>query len=139
MRLRRNLVQNVSSFAGADLHRNDLAMALGVDRHGHDHRHADDGDGLAGLDVIGVNRPVRSVALDRAVEGGAHPLDELAAKPVDLAVGDAGHTHGFDQVAHGSLGHPVNIGLWDDRGQGLLGGASRLQAAGEVAGLLCPR
>ncbi len=67
-------------FAGADLHAQHLALAVGVDAHGHYHRHADDAPGLARLDVGGVDPQVRPVAFERTIEEGVHALVELGAQ-----------------------------------------------------------
>jgi hypothetical protein len=67
--------------------------------------------GLARLDVRGVDPQIRPIALDLAVEEGAHTLIQFAAQPADLALGDAGHAQRLDQVVHGSSGDPLDVRL----------------------------
>ena len=66
--------------AGADLHAQDLALALRVDSHRHYHGHAHYGARLPVLDVGGIDPQVGPVALDGAVQERAHALIKLGAQ-----------------------------------------------------------
>ena len=90
---------------------------------------------LAHLHVGRVDPDVGPVALDRPVEEGLHPLVDLLAQPADLALGDAAHAHGLDQVVDRAGRDALDVGLLDDRGQRLLGHPARLEEAREVAAL----
>ena len=84
----------------ADVHAQHLAPAITVDPHGDDHRHRDDASVLAHLQIGGVNPDIGPVALDRPAQEGLDPLVDLLAKPRHLALGDAAHAHGLDQIVH---------------------------------------
>ena len=77
--------------AVADGHAQHLAPAVGVDRHGDDHRHRDDMMITPGFDIGGIQPEIRPLALDRTVQEGLHPLVDLATEPRDLALADALH------------------------------------------------
>ena len=62
-------------------------------------------------------------------------LVDLLAQPADLALGDAAHAHGLDQVVDRAGRDALDVGLLDHRGQRLLGHPARLQEAREVAAL----
>ena len=90
---------------------------------------------LARLDVGGIDPQVRPVALDLAVQEGALALVELSAQPADLALGDAAHVQGLEEVIHRAGGHAVHIGFLDNGGKYLLRSAPGLQELREVAAL----
>jgi hypothetical protein len=50
---------------------------------------------------------------------------DLGAQPRDLALGDAAHAHGLDQIVHGVGPDPLDVGFLNDADQRLLGGAVR--------------
>ena len=56
----------------------------------------------------------------------------IFAKTADLALRDARHPHGLDQIIDRPGGNALNIGFLNDRSQGLLGHAPGLQKAREV-------
>jgi hypothetical protein len=98
--LRKNWVQKVSASEGPTSHAQDLAPAVGVGPHGHDHGDRDDAAGLADLHVGGVDPEVRPVTLDRAGEEGRHALVDLLAQPLG---GKADHL--TQQIGVGALLH----------------------------------
>ena len=110
-----------------DVHAEHLAPAVAVDADGDDHRDGDDAAGLADLHVGRVDPEIGPVALDRPVEEGLHPLVDLLAQPADLALGDAAHAHGLDQIVDRAGRDALDVGLLDHRGERLLGhaGAAR--------------
>lgn len=85
-------------FRGARGHVQHLAPAVAIDADGNDHRHRDHPAVLAHLDVGGAEPDVGPIALQRTVEEAGNLVVDLAAQPRDLALGNAGHTHGLDQV-----------------------------------------
>lgn len=80
-RLRRRRSSVLVGLARAGLHADDLALALGVERHRHDHRHALDRAGFADVDFGCVDAQVRPVALAGASEKSFDPLVELLSHP----------------------------------------------------------
>jgi hypothetical protein len=118
---------------GADIHAKDLATAIGIDTNGDDDGDRDDTAVLPDLHVGRVDPQVRPVALDRPVEEGLYPLVDLLAQSADLALGDATHPHGLDQLVDRAGRDALDVGLLDDGGQRLLGHAPGLQEAREVA------
>jgi hypothetical protein len=125
----------VLGLRGTDLHAQDLAPAIGVGAHRHYDRHRDDAAVLADFDVGGVDPQVGPVALDRPIQEGLHANIDLLAQPRDLALGDAAHAHGLDQVIHRTGRDPLDVGFLDHRGQRLLGQTPGLQKEREVAPL----
>ena len=69
------------------------------------------------------------------MQEGLHALVDVLAEPADLALRDAGAAHGLDEVVDGAGRDAVDVGLLDDRGERLLGGAARLQEARKVRAL----
>ncbi len=120
---------------GADLHAQHLAPAVGVDADGDDDGDRDDAPAAAHLQVGGVDPQIGPVALDRPVEEGLHLAVDLLAQPRDLALGDAAHAHGLDQIVDRAGRDALDVGFLDHRGERLLGHAARLQEAREVAAL----
>src|SRR5205085_9450925 len=108
------------SFAGADLQPQHLALTLGVHPDRHYYGYAHDASGLPRLDVGRVDPQVRPVTFDLAVQECAHTLVELPAQPADLALGDARHAQGLDQVVHRARGDALDVGLLDHRSQRFL-------------------
>ena len=90
---------------------------------------------LAHLHVGRVDPQIRPAAFDRPVEERLHPLVDLGAQPRHLALGDAGHAHGLDQIVDRARRDALHVGLLDHGGQRLLAGAARLQEGREVAAL----
>ena len=120
---------------GADIHAEDLAPAVAVDPDRDDHGGRDDAALLAHLHVGGVDPQVGPVALDRPAQEGLHPLVDLLAQPRDLALGDAAHPHGLDEIVDRTGGDALNVSLLHHGGERLLGHPARLQEAWEVAAL----
>jgi site-specific DNA recombinase len=87
---------------GAGGHAQHLAPAIRVDANSQYHGRGDDPAGLSRLQVGGVDPQVRPFALDRPGEKGVHPLVDLLAQAGDLALGDAGRAHGFDEIVYGA-------------------------------------
>jgi hypothetical protein len=88
---------------------------------------------LAHLQVGRVDPQVGPIALQRAVQERLHLLVDLLAQPADLALGDAAHAHGLDQVVDRAGGDAVHISLLHHGGERLLGQPARLQEGREVA------
>ncbi len=88
---------------------------------------------LADLQVGGVDPQIRPVALDRPVEKSLDPLVDLPAQPAHLALGDAGHAHGLDQIIDRAGRDALDVGLLDHCRKRLLGHAPGLEEAREVA------
>ena len=82
-----------------------------------------------------VQPEVRPVALDRAVEKGLHPAVDLLAQARDLALGDAAHPHGLDQLIDRAGRDTLDVGLLNNRGERLLGHPPRLEEAWKVGAL----
>ena len=62
-------------------------------------------------------------------------LVELLAEPADLALGDAVHPHGLNQIVDRAGRDALDIGLLHDRGERLLRHPARLEEAREIAAL----
>ena len=122
-------------FRRADLHAQNLVPAVGVDGGRDDRRYRDDPAATTNLEVGGVNPQIRPLALDRSIKEGFTLVVDLFAQPADLALGDAAHAHGLDQVVDRAGRDILDIGLLDHRGQRLFGQPPRLEEAGEVAAL----
>ena len=133
-RLRRKSIQGLG-LGRADRHAEHLAPAVAVDADGDGDRNRDDAAVLADLEVGGVDPDIGLVALDRAVEKSLHPDIDLLAQPAHLALGDAPHALGFDQVVDRARRDPLNVGLLHDRSQRFLGQPPGLEEAGKVAAL----
>jgi hypothetical protein len=73
----------------ADAQSDDLAPAVGVDRHGDDRRHRDDPTALAQLQVGGIEPPMRPLASRGPLPKGECPLVEPVTELGDLALGDS--------------------------------------------------
>ena len=119
----------------ADLHAQNLAPAVGVDADGDDDGDRDDASAAADLQVGGVDPQIGPIAFDRPFEEGLHLAVDLLAQPRDLALGDAAHAHGLDQVVDRARRDALDVGLLDDGGERLLGHAARFQEAREVGAL----
>ena len=85
---------------GADGHAEHFAPAVAVHAHSDGHRDGHGATSLADLHIGGVEPEIWPITFDGAVEEILHPLVDLSAKPADLALGDALHAHGADQVVH---------------------------------------
>ena len=120
---------------GADGHAEDLAPAIAVDADGDDDGDRDDAAVAAHLYVGGVEPDIRPIAFERPVEEGLHLAVDLAAQPGHLALGDAGHAHGLDQVVDRAGRDALDVGFLDHRGQCLLGHPPWFEEAREVAAL----
>ncbi len=122
-------------FRRADVHAEHLAPSVVVDADSDDHGHRDDAAVLADFDVSRVDPDIGPIAFDRAIEKGFDLFVDLLAEPADLALGDAGAAHGFDEIVDGAGRDALHIGLLDHRRQRLLGHAARLEEAGEIGSL----
>jgi site-specific DNA recombinase len=120
---------------GTNIHAEDLASAVAVDADRDDDGDRDDAAGLAHLYIGGVEPNVWPVAFQRAVQEGLHLVVDLAAQPGDLALGDAGHSHGLHQVIDRARGDPLDVGFLDHSGEGLLRHSPWFKEAREVAAL----
>jgi len=127
------LVPEDLRLAGLDGDAQDLAPAIQVDRNGHYGRDGDDAPGTANLDAGGIEPQVGPFAFKGAVQERIDPFIDLAAEPGDLALGDAGHAHGLDQVVHRTCRHTLDTSLLDDCRHGLLRRPAGLQELGEAA------
>jgi hypothetical protein len=112
-----------------------LPPAVAVDADGDDHRDRDDMAVLTDLHVGRVEPEIGPVAFNRPLEEGVHPLIDLLAQPADLALGDAGHAHGLDQLVDRARRDALDVGLLDDGGESLLRQASGLEEAREAGAL----
>src|SRR4051812_20522253 len=112
-----------------------LAPAVGVHAHSDYHSNGDDPAGLARFQVRGVDPQIGPGPLDRPGEEGVDPLIDLSAQTRNLALGDAGRPHGFDQVVHRPGRDPMDVGLLDHGRERLLGGPPWLQKGREVRAL----
>ena len=76
---------------------------------------------LARLHVSRIDPQIGPVALDRAAQEGFHLLVNLLTQPADLALGDAGHAHRFDEIVDRPGRDAMHISLLHHRGERLLG------------------
>jgi len=97
-RLRRNSVQKTSASKVADRHAEHFATAVAVHADRDDHGNRYDPASAANLDVSGIQPDVRPVALDRPIEECFYADVDFFTKPAHLALRDATHAHGFDQI-----------------------------------------
>jgi hypothetical protein len=118
---------------GADVHTEHFAPAVSVDGHRDGHGDRDDPPVLTDLDVGGVDPKIGPVPFDGPGEEGVHPPVDLFAQPTDLALGNAGHAHGLDQIVHRAGRDALDVGFLDHRRQRLLRHPARLQKAGKIA------
>ena len=77
----------------ADLEADDLAPAVGVDRHGDYRRNRDDPAARSLLEVSGIEPEIGPFSLQRPLQEGQDPLVDLLAEFGHLALGDAGQAH----------------------------------------------
>ena len=118
------------ALAVADVASQDLAVAVGGDAGGHDHRHRDDlGDAVAHLEVGRVHIDVGE--LDVIEAPSPERLDHLVEPRADARHlrlryprlrAQRGH-----QIIHRAGGHPGDVGLHDDRVQGPVDAPARLE------------
>ncbi len=119
----------------ADLEADDLAPAVGIDRHGDYRGHRDDPPAFALLEIGGVKPEIGPRALERAVEEGQDPLVDVLAELRDLALGDPRQTHGLHEVVDAPGRDATDPGLLDHRDQSFLGHLAGLEERREVAAL----
>ena len=117
---------------GTHRHAEHLAPAVAVHPHRDGNGHRDDPARLPDLHVGGVEPKVGPVTLNGASEEVLHPAVDLAAEPRDLALADALHPHGPDQVIHRARRDALHVGLLDHRRQRLLRQPPGLQEGREV-------
>src|SRR4051794_18507743 len=116
----------------ADVQADDLAPALGIDRHGDYCRHGHDPPALTLLQVGGVQPEVGPLATERAIQEGVHALVDVLAELANLALVDPGETHGLGQFVHAPGRDAANPGFLDHSHQGLLRCLPGLQEGREV-------
>ena len=133
--LAQELAPESLGFRGADVEAQDFASPVAVDADGDDDRGRDDAAGAADLHVGRVEPNIGPVAFDGAAEERFDLLVDLLAQPADLALGDAVHAHGANQVVNRTGRDPLHIRLLHDRRDGLLRQPSRFEKAREVAAL----
>ena len=90
---------------------------------------------LSHLHVVGVDPQIGPIAFERPAQEGFDLLIDLIAQPADLALGDAAHAHGFDQIVDQTGRYLVHVGFLYHRRERLLGQAARLQEGWGVAAL----
>src|SRR5262249_43280591 len=73
--------------------------------------------------------------LQWSIEKGRDLVVDLRAQPADLALRNAGHAHGFDQIIDRARRYSLNVGLLDHRGERLLGRAARFQKGRKITAL----
>ena len=113
----------------------DLAPAVSVHARGDYGRHRHDTPVLAHFQVSRVEPQIRPISLDRPLQKGVHPDIDALAQLRHLAFRDPAHPHRLHEVVHLAGRHALDPRLLDHRHQSLLGGATRLQKAGEVRAL----
>ncbi len=97
-----------------------------------DGRHGDHPAGLPHLVERRVEPDVGALRLDRAAEEGSDLLVERLADPRDLGAGDPVDPEGPHEVVDLAGGHPLHVGLDDDRVQRLLRPAAGFEERWEV-------
>src|SRR5690606_3049961 len=80
-----------------------------------------------------VNPEVGPFAFDGPVEKSLHLLVDLLAQPGDLALGNARHAHGLNEVVNRAGRNALDVSLLNDSRQSLLHHPARLQEARKVA------
>ena len=115
----------------------DLALAGGGHPGGHHDGLRHDPRPVMGLDVRGVEEEVGEADMvERPLAEAGDDRVELAADAADLALGHARlDAQGHDQVVDLARRHTVDVGLHDDRPEGLVDAPPRLQQRGEEAAL----
>src|SRR6185295_17066251 len=98
---RRNAIQNGSASDAPAATAQHLAPPIRVHAHRDYHSHRDNPARLARLQVRRVDPQIGPGALDGAAKEGIHALVDLRTQPRDLAFGDAGRAHGFDEIVDG--------------------------------------
>ena len=106
----------------------------------HEGRHRHDPPAFADLEVRGV-QPQIGIRLvgERATPEGRDLGVERRADPGHLALADRGDAQGPDEVVDPPCGNAQHVCLLDDRQQGPLGPAPRLEERGEVRAVADPR
>src|SRR3569832_1859911 len=120
-------------FGWRDVHSQDFSAPLAVSSHRDDDRHRHDATVLARLYVGRVDPEVRPVAFDGPLQEGLHLAVDLLAEPADLALGDAAHAHGLDEIVDRPRQNAIDVSFLDNRAQGLLNQPPRLQEGREIA------
>ena len=105
---------------GPNIHAQNLAPAITVDADRDDHRNRHNAPALAHLQVGRVDPQIGPVAFNRATQEGFYFLVDLLAQSADLALGDAGHAHGLDQIIDRVGRDAVYVGFLHHCGQRLL-------------------
>ena len=121
--------------ARSDSEPQNLPAPLGVAAHCDDPRGRYDASGAAHLDVGRIEPQIWPLALDGTLQEGIHPLVDLRAQPRHLALGDARHTHGLDQLTHRARRHTLHVGLTKAFSAAVSARLARLQEGWEVAAL----
>jgi len=87
--------------------------------------------GLADPFDLGVQPQIRVAALQRPLPEDTDLLVQATAQPGDLVLGQAGNAKLLDQPIDPPGADAVDVGLLDDRDQGLLGPPAGLQERGK--------
>ena len=122
-------------FRRADVHAQHFPAAVGVDPHGDNRRQRDDAAVLPRFHIGCVDPEVVPVTFDRPLEESFHPLVDFFAQAADLALRDAAHAHGLDEIVHRARRDALDVGFLNDGRQRLLGHPPRLQEARKIAAL----
>src|SRR3954447_3402738 len=119
----------------ANIHAKDFSPAVTVDADRDNDGDGDDTASLPHLYISGVQPDIGPVAFQRTGQEGLNSLVDLAAQAADLALGDATHTHGLNQIIDGTCRNALDIGFLDHRGQRLFGHQTRFEEARKIASL----
>jgi len=120
---------------GPNIHAQNLAPAITVDADRDDNRNRHNAPTLAHLQVGRVDPQIGPVAFKRATQEGFYLLVDLLAQSADLALGDAGHAHGLDQIIDRAGRDAVYVGFLHHCGRRLLRQPARLQESRKLAAL----
>ena len=116
-------------FRGADIQSQNLASAVAIDADGDRHGHWDDTAAVSNLYVGRIEPNVRPVAFDRATEERFDLRIDFLAQAAHLALGNALHSHGPDQIVDRAGRDALDIGFLHNGGDGLLRDAARFAKA----------
>ena len=122
-------------FQRADVQADDLAPAVGVDRHSDYRRDGDDAPALPLLQIRCIEPQIRPVASERPVEESLHALVDVLAQLADLALADPTQPHCLHQVLDPARRHATDPGFLDHRDQCLLGHFAGLEERREITAL----
>src|SRR5262245_54276692 len=110
---RRNAFQKGSASEGPTASPN-LTASLRVGAGGNYYSDIDDPAALPNPHIRGVDPHIAPLPFDRTVEERIDAFVDLADEAGYLALGDASHAHGPDEIIDRSGGDALDIGLLDD-------------------------